>query len=449
MLVHDFAQFAIQARREGLPDDVKTAAARALADWYAATVAGSVLQPARILTEALDFGAGSGACTLVALGRTTEPRTASLVNGTASHTVEMDDIFREGIYHPGSPTVAAALAAAQHEKASGSDLLRAIAVGYEVGDRIAAAIQPAHYRYWHTTGTVGTIGAAAAVAELLQLDEDRFAHALATSTTNAAGLQQAFRSDTMSKPMHAGHAADAGLVAAYAACSGFTGALDILEGSVGFGAAMSEEPKWESSIANLGKPWGITTPTVKFHACCGHTFAAIDATLVMRDQGVRFEDVASVHIQTYTTATKVAGYSNPTTVFEAKFSLAYCVAVALQTGSVRMAAFSPERLNDAALRQLMQTITVTAEPEFDRDFPTKRQARVTLALHDGSTQSFLRETRKGDPDDPLSDEELRSKFLDLAEPVLGERAAPLFGDLMTIADAASLDGLELDRLDTA
>lgn len=433
MLVREFAAFATRARRETMSSEVLDAAARALADWYGATVAGSALPPARILREAVDYGTSGGRSLLVGVGGHTDPRNAALVNGTASHIVEMDDIFREGIYHPGSPTVAAALAAAQHEGVDGTHLLRAIAIGYEVGDRIAQAIQPAHYAYWHTTGTVGTIGAAAAVAEILELDVDRFAHALATATTNAAGLQQAFRSDAMSKPLHAGHAADAGLTAAYAARSGFTGALDILEGPAGFGAAMSQEPDWEAVPGRLGHPWGITEPTVKFHACCGHTFSAIDAALALRADGVVFDEVDRVTIETYTTATQVAGYADPQTVFEAKFSLAYCVAVGLQTGSVGLAAFAPERLDDPDLRRLIAATTVVAAPEFDAAFPGQRQARVTLQLTDGSSREYRRHTRKGDPDDPLTEAELAQKFADLAGPVLEERTEKVFARLLDIA----------------
>lgn len=446
MLVRDFAAFAVRTRQAGLTREVADASARALADWYGATLAGSVLEPARVLRRSLAFGQ-AGRSGIVGSQDLADPRTAALVNATASHTVEMDDIFRAGIYHPGSPTVGAALAAGQHEGVSGARLLRAIAVGYEVGDRISAAIQPAHYRFWHTTGTVGTIGAAAAVAELLELDVDRFAHALATATTNAAGLQQAFRSDTMSKPLHAGHAADAGLVAAYAAREGFTGALDILEGEAGFGAAMSSEPDWSGAVADLGRPWGITEPTVKFHACCGHTFAAIDAVLQLRSEGVDFHDVVDLRIETYTIATKVAGYADPRTAFEAKFSLAYCAAVALRTGSVRLAAFEEDRLQDPALRGLVAATEVVADTEFDADVPAKRQARVTLTLADGSTRTAFRATRKGDPDDPLSENELREKFFDLATPVVGDRAGALFDSLLGIGEVEDLGHIE--RMETA
>ena len=419
----DFADFAVSWRSSGLPDDVYAAATRAVVDWFAATVSGTTMPPAIILRDVLAFAEGNGPCRLVASDIVADARTAALVNGTASHIAEMDDIFRDGIYHPGSPTVAAALAAAQHLGADGERLLRAVAVGYEVGDRIAAALQPHHYVFWHTTGTVGTIGAAAAVAELLELEVEPFAHALATATTTAAGLQQAFRSDAMSKPLHAGHAAEAGLTAALAASRGFTGALDILEGAAGFGAAMSKDVDWDSAVGKLGRPWGITQATVKNHSCCGHTFAAVDAALELRAEGVRAAEVEDVTVETYTTAVEVAGIPDPKTDFEAKFSLSYCVAAALELGRVRLAAFSDESLDNPAIRSLVQRTKVEADPEMDAGFPSSRRARVTLRLADGSTVMRLRNTRKGDPDDPLTDAELRDKFDDLAQPVLGDDGA--------------------------
>jgi 2-methylcitrate dehydratase PrpD len=371
-------------------------------------------------------------------------RTAALINATASHTAELDDIFRDGIYHPGSPTVAAALAAAEHRGASGADFLRAVAVGYEIGGRIAAAIQPSHYTYWHTTGTVGTIGAAAAGAEIFGLDAEQFAHALATATTMSAGLQQAFRSEAMSKPLHAGHAAEAGLLAAMAAAHGFTGALDVLDGEAGFGAAMARNPDWDNAVEKLGRPWAITQATVKNHSCCGHTFAAVDAALALRD-GVP-EQVREIRVATYSTAVKVAGNADPTTPFEAKFSTAYCVAAALVLGSVRLQAFTEERLSDPVLRNLVGRTRLEVDPEFDAAFPGQRAARVTISCEDGTETQHIRNTRKGDPDDPLTDAELAEKFENLTVPVVGQReAAEWSRNLWGLADLADVRELASNR----
>jgi 2-methylcitrate dehydratase PrpD len=440
MVLQRFAEFAVAERERGLSPEVQQAATRAVVDWFAATVAGSGMDAARIMrTTLLDGEGAQGPCRLVPGGERTSARTAALINATASHIAEMDDIFREGIYHPGSPTVGAVLAAAELTGASGADVLRAVAVGYEIGDRIAEAMQPAHYTYWHTTGTVGTIGAAAGAAELLRLDAEQFAHALATATTMAAGLQQAFRSDAMSKPLHAGHAAEQGLLAAQLAAQGFTGALDVLDGEAGFGAAMGKAPDWDAAVAKLGSPWGVTTATVKNHSCCGHTFAAVDAALVLRAQGVSPEDVREIRVATYTTATKVAGNPDPKTAFEAKFSTAYCVAAALALGSVRLRAFEDEQLSDPLLRDLVQRTTVVADPQYDAAFPGKRAARVTVVDGSGTEHEYVRTTRKGDPDDPLTDAELREKFDDLTTPVLGEAgAAELSAALWALPELADI-----------
>lgn len=444
-VVTRLAELAVALRPRVSAPDVSAAAARAVLDWFGATIAGSTMPPARVLGAALlDAGEDTGPARLVPGGRRVPTRVAALLNGTASHTAEMDDIYREGIYHPGSPTVAAGLALAERLDASGADLLRAVAIGYEVGDRIAETVNPAHYRYWHTTGTVGTVGAAAAGAELLGLDAPAFAHALATATTMAAGLQQAFRSDAMSKPLHAGHAAEAGLLAALAAGKGCTGALDILEGPAGFGAGMAASPEWAKATAEPERALGVTRATVKNHSCCGHTFAAVDAALTLRASGVRAEDVTAVRVRTYRTATEVAGNTDPRTAFEAKFSTAYCVAAALWLGTVRLRAFEPEPLADPVIRDIVARTTVEADDAMEQVFPGKRCATVTVTDGSGREHVAERETRKGDPDDPLTAAELADKFTDLAAPVVGGAAADeLAAALLGLADLARVRDLPL------
>src|SRR6185503_19702743 len=216
-VVEKFAAWAEGYRKLPLQADVLHHAKRAVIDWHAALLPGAVVEPAvlleKSLAEELDIGKAR-----LALGRSASVRAAALINGSAAHTVEVDDIFRDGIYHPGAPTIAAAFAVSDPNR-----VLRAITVGYEISTRIGAAMGKAHYKHWHNTGTIGCFGATAAAAEALALDRRQFAHALATVTTFAAGLQQAFRIDSMSKPLHAGRAAEAGVTAALAAREGVTG----------------------------------------------------------------------------------------------------------------------------------------------------------------------------------------------------------------------------------
>ncbi|MEK6245359.1 MAG: MmgE/PrpD family protein [Pseudomonadota bacterium] len=422
-VVEKFAAWAEDYRSIPISPEVLRHAKRAVIDWYAALLPGAVVAPATLLEIALKDELDKGKARL-ALGRSATVRAAALINGTAAHTLEVDDIFRDGIYHPGAPTISAALALAQSNGASGEQFLRAVIVGYEISTRIGAAMGRAHYKYWHNTGTIGVFGACAAAAELLGLDRGRFAHALATVTTFSAGLQQSFRMDSMSKPLHAGRAAEAGVTAALAAREGVIGSLDVIEGDAGYGVAMSDNPDWNQALATLGGDFHITRMTFKNHSCCGHTFAAIDGALALQHRmKIAAREIERIRVGSYRAAKEVSGYESPRTAAEARFSLKYVVATALTHGSVRLAAFEPARMDDAATRDLMARIEVAIDPELDAAFPKQRAARVAFVARDGRQEEFLQPTRIGDPDAPLSDAQLNEKYLELAVPVLGQDRA--------------------------
>jgi 2-methylcitrate dehydratase PrpD len=363
-------------------------ARRALVDWFAALLPGCRLPPATLLAEALageGVAQGAAAATSYVDGRPSSLRRAALLNAVASHTVEFDDIHRDSGYHPGSPTIAAALAAAEVRGAGMEGLLRGIIAGYEVGCRIGLAVAPSHYRNWHTTGTIGTMGAAAATAVILGCDADRTAHAIATAATMAGGLQQAFRGAGMSKPMHPGHAAEAGALAAQAAASGVTGALDVLHGPVGFAAATSEDAgKWQAALAGLGQEHAIAIITFKNHGCCGHIFAALDGLAVLRGEaGFGPDDIEHIHVGGYGPTKEICDRPDAATEQEARFSVQYCAAALLVLGGVRVAAFAPERLRDPAIRALMPRVSVSLDPELADAYPQRRAARLRVTLRDG------------------------------------------------------------------
>jgi 2-methylcitrate dehydratase PrpD len=249
--------------------------------------------------------------------------------------------------------------------------------------------------------------------------------------------------DSMSKPMHAGRAAEAGVVAALAAAEGVTGSLDVLEGEAGFGRAMSNGPDWEKALATLGKDFHITAITFKNHACCGHTFAPIDGAQALQKQmGISAADIEKVRIGTYRAALEVAGYEHPATPAEGRFSVKYTVATALTHGSVRLAAFEPQRMADEQTRALMKRIELALDPELDAAFPGQRAARVSIETRDGRRAEYLQPTRKGDPEAPLCDAELDAKYLELVAPVLGaNQAARLLEQLRKLDTLASLDAL--------
>lgn len=431
--------FADKIQQEPLSAEVIRHAKRALVDWYAAAYPGASDTAVGILRSLLLDEPACDAADLVAGGQATA-RSAALINGAAAHAAELDDSYRDAMYHPGAATIAAALAVCQEQGLCGARLLKAIVTGYEVSTRTGVVLGRAHYRYWHSTGTVGTFGAAAAAGSAYGLNKAQFAHALGTAATFAAGLQQAFRSDSMSKPLHAARAAEAGVLAAKAARRGLTGAWDMLDGEEGLGQAMSDGPSWGGVGDTLGKDFHITRVTFKNHVGCGHTFAAIDAALALREgEGFSIGKVRRIHVYTYRPALEIACHGKPASSNEARFSLRYVVAHALLHGRVRLNAYDDERVHDPVLGALVDRIDVHGDPEIDAAFPANRSARIVIEFKSGDRRAHFQANRKGDPEDPLSDAELESKFIELATPSLGAAAArEKLADLWRIDQRADL-----------
>ncbi|MCK6066134.1 MULTISPECIES: MmgE/PrpD family protein [Microbacterium] len=432
---------ASEAADRASSPEAAPAIGRTLTDWFAVTVGGSAAPATAPLLAAL--GAGSGDVPLAGgRGLFASVETAALIHGTAAHALELDDIYAPGLYHPGAPTIAAAMAVAHRSDVTGAQFLRGVVAGIEVGCRVAADLGPAHYRHWHTTGTAGAVGAAVAAAVTRGATREQVAQAIAVAGTMAGGVQQTFRQDGGAKPLHAGHAAQSGVVAAVTAIAGLTGAPDVLEGESGLGVATGADTQWAACRAPLGDALLVQELTVKPYPCCGHTFAAIDAGLLLRQRGVRAEDISSVRIETYSAAVETAGILQPRKSSEARFSLPHAVSVALVEGEVTRSSFDEERITDPRVRDLVLQSTVQAAADFDRDFPHRRGARVSVTLTTGDVLTAEVRDRLGSPQNPIDDAALQRKFEDLTVPVLGvEQARQLLLATSSIESLASMRDL--------
>jgi 2-methylcitrate dehydratase PrpD len=438
-VVAALAECAIHVRRGDVGAAVEAAARNAFVDWLGVTLGGSD-QP--IVTALLDgLEPGSGPSRVVGRALRAVPSLAALVNGSAAHALELDDIYAPGLFHPGAPVIAAALAVADQHDVTFGRLLRAVIVGYEVGGRLSADLGPSHYRHWHTTGTAGAVAAAAAVGDVVELDTMRLAHALALAATTAGGLQQTFRSDAAGKPLHAGAAAQAGVVAVAAARGGVTGATNVLEGPAGFAAATGTTTDWAVSRSGLDTPLVIERITVKPYPCCGHTFAAIDAALELRALGVSLEAVEEIVIETYATAVATAGIAAPRTDAERRFSLAHLVSSALVLGSDGM--FAAAALTDPVVHRLVPRVRLVVDEQYDERFPARRGARVQLVLTDGRRLAVDEPDRSGSPERPLSADRLADKFISTAGPVLGERARAAHAAVLALPLDAPMQALDV------
>lgn len=399
-----------------VPPRVRQATRRYLLDWLGSTLG------------------GAEQATVLASGERTSAPLAALANAAAAHVLEMDDLDRASISHPGAPVIAAALAVGEREGATGDELLDAIAVGYEVMVRIGEALGPTHYEHWHTTGTAGTPGAAAAAARLGRLDTGATLRALGSAGTMSAGLWEFLADGAMSKQLHPAKAAHDGVLAALLGGVGFTSATRILEGPKGLLAAMSREPDLEALIAGLEagpERWRIEGVSFKVHASCRHTHPAVDAALALRDRhGLAPEDIAAIEVRIYSQALALLEGVEPTTPYAAKFSLPFCIASALLHGDLAPARFTDETIADPATLALAARISFAADHDLDALYPRAWPSIVRLRTTSGEVLEERVDHPAGDPEQPLDDDAVAAKFVALTASQLGAVASTLATEVL-------------------
>jgi 2-methylcitrate dehydratase PrpD len=402
---------------------------RAVLDWLGSALAGSIEPPARMANALARSLGASSESTLFAGGRASAAA-AAFANGVSTHILELDDIHKTSTVHGAAPIISAALAVAEREHATGERFLTAVAVGYEAALRIGEAVNPSHYRYWHPTGTVATFGAAAAAGSLLGLTTAQMVDALGSAGTQAAGLWEFNADGTMSKHLHPGKAAMNGIMAADLARAGFTGARRILEGERGFILAMSDAADLSCLTAGLPSIRKIEENCYKLHACCGHTHSAIDLAMTLRVRaGVTADDaaarMATIDVETYGPGYEIVKASSPRTPYQAKFSMAYCVAVALAEGRAGLEQFAADRFGSdgvtvPALQSLLERTRVRVAEDLTAKYPAAWPARVSLTLPDGSRLCDASDYPRGNPENPIDRRELEQKFIDLVGPRFGD-----------------------------
>lgn len=355
--------------------------------------------------------------------------TAALLNGTMSHVVNADDAHKESMGHPGTVVVPAALAVGEMLGAPGAALLEAVVAGYECLLRIGLGIGIASHRArgWYSTSTLGPFGAAAAAAKLLGLDAGGVAGALGHAGAQAAGLWAFSADGSLGSVVSAGRAAESGVLAALLVRSGFAGPTQILEAADGgFLRAMSDESDPERILADRGARFMIMDVSLKPYPSSRTTHAAIDACLAIRARLAGrpgwLERLSQVTIHTYAVAKRQADIAAPTTGWMASLSLPYTTAVALLEGAVGLEHFTLRYLESAAIRALMDKVSIVVDEGLSAAFPGKWSCRVEVTGADGTRESEWIESARGDPRNPMSVAEVRQKFHALTEGVLGRAA---------------------------
>jgi 2-methylcitrate dehydratase PrpD len=427
---------------DDLPDAAVIVARQCILDWFAVTIPGAVEPAANILREVLLADGAKSVASLAGSSERTSAMNAALINGTASHALDFDDVNMAILGHPTVALLPGLLALAEETGASPKDVMAAFVAGYEVVCRTGALMSPGHYQHgFHATSTIGSVGAAAACARLLGLDAETSATAYGIAATMASGLKSMF--GTMCKPLHAGRAAQNGLQAARLAARGFTSRQDALECAQGLAATQSVSFNPEEAMTDFPLDHHIRNNLFKYHASCYLTHGAIEAGRALRERSrVSSNAVQGIEIRVPPVADRVCNIAKPATGLEAKFSLRLTVAMALAGRDTSgISTFDDAVTDDPELVRLRDMATIV----FDDSYP-EANAEVTIATSDGKSLSASHDAGVADADLRRQGNKLERKFDALVQPVLGARSTELRGALAAFEDAGSVaDVMKLAR----
>jgi 2-methylcitrate dehydratase PrpD len=410
------ATFAAELKFADIPAPVVRRTEDLMLDWLGSVLAARTARPVRSIERfAQTMGPAEGPSEMLTSRRTTSPVFAALVNAAASHYVEQDDVHNGSVFHPAAVVIAPALAVAQSIGASGAQLLTAVVAGYEVGIRVGEFLGRSHYKTFHTTATAGTLAAAAAVGRLLELTPQQMLHAFGSAGTQSAGVWEFLRDAADSKQLHCAHAAASGLMSAYLAQDGFTGAAKVLEGAQGLGVGMSSDADPARLTDRLGTRWALAETSFKYHASCRHTHPAADALLqVMREHQLAHGDVARVTAHVHQGAIDVLGrVTVPATVHQGKFSMGTVLGLIAVHGRAGLGEFDRDFLAPE-VATFRDKVAMQLDAEVDTAYPARWIGKVSVQTRDGRTLAGRVDEPKGDPGNSLSRAEIEDKMQRLA-----------------------------------
>lgn len=447
-LTKKIADFVVNTSDAEIPHEAMDTAKAAILDGLGVTLAGSREPLGRLIAEYVRESGGRAKASVIGFGFKTSVAQAALANGTLAHIMDYDDATAGWACHPTAVLLPTILALGEAGHVSGQELLGAYVIGFEVATKMGINVNtPLASRGWHQTGVIGTMATAMAAARVLKLDTEKTAMALGIAASMAAGLRVNF--GTMTKPLHAGNTARNGVVAASLAAKGFTANENILDVPHGFFEAFGAgEYDLKQTIGTLGNPFALVSPglIIKIYPACRGTHRGIDAALYLKKKHrLSAKDIAEVKCITSDTIRASLIYSRPKTVFEAKFCLEYCVAVALLDGYVGLEHFTEARVLAPEVQKFLTRVKYLHPEELKgwrgRDFPET----VVVTLKDGRQFQHSVDEASGAPSNPASQEQRLSKYRQCASlalsPAAVERSIELVTNLEQVKDIAKLAAL--------
>jgi 2-methylcitrate dehydratase PrpD len=433
-VTRDLAAFVATHPSQGWSAAVESEAHRTLLNYVGCAIGASRHPTVEVALAAVMELAPAPQATLLGRTERVDIASAAMLNGIASHTFDFDDTHLKTIIHPAGPVASAALALAEHIGAGGRQLVDAVVLGVDVACRVGNAIYPDHYdRGWHITGSTGMLGAAAACARLMALDAHRTAMALGIAASQPVGVREQF--GTMTKPLHPGAAARAGLMSALLAKHGYTASPRAIEAPRGLVQTYSTKCDWREIEDGLGKRFEISFNTYKPFACGVVIHPAIDGCVQLRDaHRLAAADIDRIDLRVHPLVLELTGRTAPHTGLEGKFSVYHACAAGIVFGQAGEAEFSDEVVAREDVVALRGRVHASVDRAIAQD-----AVDVTIHCIDGRTLHLFVAHAVGSVERPMSDDDLARKFHGLVDPVLGaDRAERLRRLCATLAGAADL-----------
>ena len=408
------AEFVANHPSRGWSDAVDHEAHRTFLNWLGCAVGASQHESVVAALAAVQMLQPAPRATVLGRAERVDMASAALVNGISSHTFDFDDTHLKTIIHPAGPVASALLALAEVTGASGRTLIDALVLGIDVSCRVGNAMYPEHYdRGWHITGSTGTLGAAAACARLMGLDVERTQMALGIAASQPVGLREQFGS--MTKPLHPGAAARAGLMSALMARHGYTASPRALEAPRGMMQVVSTKHDWREITDELGQRFEISFNAYKPFACGIVVHPGIDACAQLRERGVKPEDVERIELKVHSLVLELCGKKEPADGLQAKFSVYHGCAAGLMFGCAGEGEYADAVVTSEPMVALRRKVVATVD-----DAIREEQVDVTAVLRDGRREHVFIEHAIGSLQRPMSDADLEAKFHGQADEVLGE-----------------------------
>ena len=439
------AEYVSALDYEKLPANAVHAFKRALLDYLTCAIAGSRMEPTRIVFDYMSSWDQSREATVMGMKTRLSCPNAAFVNGTGTHGLDFDDGLTRGSVHPSGAVFPAILAIAERDRSSAKDVIASGVAAYDVTARIAATMHPSSsQRGFHNTPTAGVIGAAAGVARLLKLDAKTTLDAMGIAGSFAGGLREYLFGGAEVKRIHPGKAARDGITCAELAKRGLTGPEQVLEGKNGiFNALAAGQVEWARMCFELGKRFEIAHVYFKPYPACRHFHAALDAVRDLRKKhAIEPANVTRIDVGLYEVGARGHDHRHANSLLDAQMSAPVSTALAMMYGDVTVGTYDTDKIQNAEVQRLISVTTAGVDTECERIYPGRRSGVAKVTLKNG--QSFEQRVvdPKGEVENPMTDQDLAHKFRSNCEPMVGKNKCERVLDLVwSIEKVASLDEL--------